>query len=118
MECFFWFIPFARDVHLGRSTVFYYLRLKLCSYSFFLLELILHKYFRGRVVEEETKSPPTVQEPPPEWVSEIHRVRSEVARFKASANRSVRASVEAAMSVRAKAEKRRAEVMDNIPAHE
>ena len=69
-------------------------------------------------VEEEAKSPPAVQEPPPEWVSEIHRLRSEVARFKASANRPVRDSVEAAMSVRAKAEKRRAGVMDNIPADE
>ena len=43
-------------------------------------------------VEEEAKSPP-------EWVSEIHRLRSEVARFKASANRPVRDSVAAAMSV-------------------
>ena len=59
-------------------------------------------------VEEEAKSPPAVPEPPPEWVSEIHRLRSEVARFKASANRPVRDSVEAAMSIRAKAEKRRA----------
>ena len=50
------------------------------------------------------KVPPAVQEPPPEWVSEIHRLRSEVARFKASANRPLRDSVEAAMSVRAKAE--------------
>ena len=40
------------------------------------------------------KVPPAVQEPPPEWVSEIHRLRSEVARFKASANRPVRDSVE------------------------
>ena len=69
-------------------------------------------------MEEEAKSPPAVQEPPPEWVSEIHRLRSEVARFKASANRPVRDFVEAAMSVRAKAEKRRAGVMDNIPADE
>ena len=38
------------------------------------------------------KVPPAVQEPPPEWVSEIHRLRSEVARFKASANRPVRDS--------------------------
>ena len=67
-------------------------------------------------VEEEAKSPPAVPELPPEWVSEIHRLRSEVARFKASANRPVRDSVEAATSVRAKAEKRRAGVMDNIPA--
>ena len=29
-------------------------------------------------VEEEAKSPPAVPEPPPEWVSEIHRLRSEV----------------------------------------
>ena len=69
-------------------------------------------------VEEETMSPPVVQEPPPEWVSEIHRLRSEVARFKASANRPVRDSVKAAISVRAKAEKRRAGVMENIPADE
>ena len=69
-------------------------------------------------VEEEAKSPPAVQEPPPEWVSEIHRLRSEVARFIASANGPVRDSVEATMRVRIKAEKRRAVVMDNIPADE
>ena len=62
-------------------------------------------------MEEEAK-------PPPEWVSEIHRLRSEVARFKASANRPVRDFVVVAMSVRAKAEKRRAGVMDNILADE
>ena len=71
-----------------------------------------------RQVEAEVKSPPIVQDPPPEWVSEIHRLRSEVARFKATAHRPVRDSVEAAQSVRAKAEKRRAGVMDNIPTDE
>ena len=68
-----------------------------------------------RQAEEEANSPPAVQKPPPEWVSEIHKLS---ARFKASANRPVRFSVEAAMSVSAKAEKRRAGVLDNIPADE
>ena len=43
---------------------------------------------------KEAKSPPAVQEPPPEWFSEIHRLRLEVARFKGSANQPVRDSVE------------------------
>ena len=49
--------------------------------------------------EVEAKATPIVQEHPPEWVSEIHKLRSEVARFKASANRPVPDS-EAAQSVR------------------
>ena len=44
------------------------------------------------------------QDPPPEWVSEIQRLRTEVARFKASANRPVRDSFEAVQIVRAAAE--------------
>ena len=66
-------------------------------------------------MEEEAKAPPEVPEPPPEWVSEIHRLRSEVAKFKTSANRPVRDSVEAAMSVRAKAENRRADGQHPCP---
>ena len=56
------------------------------------------------------------QDPPPEWASEIQRLRTEVARFKAS--RPVRDSVEAAQNVRAKAEKRRAGFMDDMPTDE
>ena len=62
----------------------------------------------------ERKRRPTVQQdPPPEWALEIQRLRTEVARFKAS--RLVRDSVDAAQNVRAKAEKRRCGFMDDVP---
>ena len=66
--------------------------------------------------QAETAQPTVQQDPPPEWALEIQRLRTEVARFKAS--RPVRDSVEAAQNVRAKAAKRRAGFMDDMPTDE
>ena len=69
-------------------------------------------------VEAMPKTQPVTQDlPAPEWVTEIQRLRAEVANYKARA-RPVRDSVEAAQNVRAKAEKRSAGLMDDMPTNE
>ena len=64
----------------------------------------------------ETSQP--TGDPPPEWASEIQRLRTEDARFKARVNQPMRDSVEAAQIVRAAAEKRRAGLMEDMPTDE
>ena len=69
-------------------------------------------------VEAMPKPQPVAQDlPPPEWVAEIQRLRAEVSNYKARA-RPVRDSGEAAQNVRAKAEKRSAGLMDDMPTDE